>query len=341
MPRTRLLALCLSLLYLSPAFAARNDVVLLLNGDDVTGEIKSLEFGSMSYKTDSMGTVKIDWEDVVRLTSPQSLQIELSDGDRYFGSLGEAGEDYHIAVVTASATYEFASAEIVRITPIDTSKRIIDRIDGSISAGFTSQKSSEVTTFNLASDFSYRTRGYSLTFTANTSLTDQPERENTRRINTSLSYQKLRPNRWFSDWFSNYDVNDELGIEGRVSVGGAWGRYVIQSNLNQLSLTAGLQATNERVSGVEGNDTVAEGRLQLRFMHRNPAQDGSIRLTTSVFPLLEKLDTFRAESDLTFRRELVDDLDLDLSFWLSYQSDAPVDAARSDYGITTSLAFSF
>jgi hypothetical protein len=341
MLRILLLALSLSLLPLSSALAAREDIVVLINGDDVTGEIKSLEFGSMRYKTDSMGTVNIDWEDVVRLTSPQSLQVELEDGDRYFGTLGKAEEDYHVAVITPSATYQFASSEIIRITPIDTSQRFIDRVDGSISAGFTSQKSTEVTTFNLASEFSYRTTAYALSLTANTSLTEQPERENSERLNTSLSYQKFRPNRWFADWYSTYEVNDELGVLGRFSIGGAYGRYVIQSNSNLLSLTAGVQATSERVSDSENSESVPEGRIQLRYQHRNPAKDGMVRLTATAFPLIEQPDIFRAETDLTFRRELVDDLDLDISFWHSYQSNPPVDAANSDYGVTTSIALSF
>ena len=162
---------CLCLVFAPPAWSAKNDSVLLINGNDVTGEIKSLEFGSMKYSTDSMGTVSIDWEDIVRVTSPQSLQVELVDGDRYFGSLGAAEEDFHVAVVTPSATYEFASAEVVRITPIDTSKSLINRLDGSLSAGFTTQKSSEVTTLNLATNISYRATTYALNFTANASLT--------------------------------------------------------------------------------------------------------------------------------------------------------------------------
>ena len=64
------LAVTLILLCLAPAaHAARTDVVGLLNGDDVTGEIKSLEFGELRYGTDSMGTVSIEWEEVVALST--------------------------------------------------------------------------------------------------------------------------------------------------------------------------------------------------------------------------------------------------------------------------------
>ena len=57
------------------AIAAKTDVVVLINGNAVTGEVKSLDFGSLRYSTDSMGTVNIDWEDIVTVTSEQSLTV--------------------------------------------------------------------------------------------------------------------------------------------------------------------------------------------------------------------------------------------------------------------------
>ena len=58
----------------------KTDVVVLINGDAVTAEIKSLAFSDLRYSTDSMGTVDIEWEDIVSLTSNQSLQIETATG---------------------------------------------------------------------------------------------------------------------------------------------------------------------------------------------------------------------------------------------------------------------
>ncbi len=55
------------------AQAAKTDVVVLINGNVVTGEIKSLDFAELRYSTDSMGTASIEWEEIVSLTSDQSL----------------------------------------------------------------------------------------------------------------------------------------------------------------------------------------------------------------------------------------------------------------------------
>ena len=43
-----------------------------------------------------------------------------------------------------------------------------------------------------------------------------------------------------TDWTAGWERHDELGIESRISAGAALGRYVVQTNRNQLSLTGGL-----------------------------------------------------------------------------------------------------
>ena len=43
----------------------KTDVVRLKNGDRITGEIKELERGKLTVKTDSMGTLSIELKDVM------------------------------------------------------------------------------------------------------------------------------------------------------------------------------------------------------------------------------------------------------------------------------------
>jgi putative salt-induced outer membrane protein YdiY len=323
------------------AGASRTDVVRLPNGDEVTGEIKSLTFGVLSYGTDSMGTVSIEWEDIVRIQSGSSLQVELTNGKRHFGSLKRSGTDYRVIVVSDSGETVVPTADIVRITPIETDDSILSRLDGSISVGFDTQKSSEVTTFNLASDISYRALDYLVRLTANASITDQPGQPNSERSQLGLNYQRFRKGRWFTDWFATWETNQQLGIANRYIVGGGPGRYLVQTNRNELSLAVGINATRESFVGDEESTTVAEGRLQFRYLHRNLTPESQANLTTTVYPLLSNLSSFRSETDLSFRREFIDDLFLDLTFFHSYSSDPPPGALLEDYGVTTSIGYSW
>ena len=324
-----------------PAMADQTDVVVLVNGDAVTGEVKSLDFGSLRYKTDSMGTVQIDWEDIVAVTSIQSLQVEDVDGARYFGSVQPGDEKSRIRVVTREGPVDLPMRRVARIVPIDTDESWWQRVDGSLSFGFNTQKGSEVSTLNLAFDASYRTLSWLAGVTVNSAITDQPSEETSTRQSVGFNYQRFRDNRWFTGWLGSWETNDELGINSRLLAGVGWGRYVIQTNKNQLSLTAGVVGTRESFIGDTESTVNAEGLLALKYLHRNVDPETSISFTTNVYPLLEDLSSYRAETDLSFRREFIEDLFFDVTVYRSYLSDPPEGGVSTDYGVTTSLGYSF
>jgi hypothetical protein len=323
------------------AQAARTDTVLLVNGNTITGEIERYEFGDLEYGTDSMGTVHIDWEDVVAITSNQGLQVEVIDGTKYFGSLKAAEERFHINVITAAGPVELSMRSIVRMEPILTSDRFINRIEGDFSLGLNSQAGSDVTTFNTMADIRYRTLEYLWGLSVSSSITDQPSEATQERHQVSLNYQRFRPNRWYTDWFGNLERNDQLGIESRISFGGGLGRYIIQTNKNQVSLMAGMQATREEFFGADPGDTVPEGRVQFRWLHRNVKPESRVTYTAEIYPLLNDLSEYRAESSLVWTREFFSDLDFMIDLYYSYQSTAPSEGQRTDHGIITSLAYSW
>jgi hypothetical protein len=325
--------------------AAKTDVVLLVNGNTITGEIKSLEFGALRYSTDSMGTVSIDWEDIVSITTKQTLQVEVSDGTRFFGVLDSAGDRFQIKVRTSSEEVNLHTSRIVRMTPIDADESFLERLDGSFSFGFDTEKSSEVTTLRTAADISYRTRKYIVGVNGTFNVTDQPgsgePNQTRRRENIGVNYQRFRNNRWFTDWTAGWERHDELGILSRYSVGAALGRYLVQTNQNQLSVTAGLNATRESFIGEDESTANAEGRIQIRYLHRSIVPESNITFTTDVFPLLEDPSIYRTETDLIFRREFIDDLYFDVTLSHSYNSLPPTGAQKVDYTMTTSIGYSW
>lgn len=333
-----------------PATAEKSDVVVLINGNSVTGEVKSLEFASLRYSTDSMGTVNIDWEDIVSVTSNQKLQIETTDGSRYFGSLSAPDERFVVRIKTVSQELTFPAKEIVRITPIETAERFWQRLDGEFSLGFRTEKGTDVTTSNVNANVAYRTLKYLVGLELSSSVTDQPLTEDaagettggtTARQYIETNYQRFRPNRWFTDWYTRWEKNDETGINARMSIGGAIGHYLVQTNNSQLSLAAGLQAARTSPIGEDESTTQAEGRIEIHYLRRKLLPESSLSFTSKIYPLIEDLSEYRAETDVTFKREFFDDFFLDLTLGHSYISSPPTDASSTDYTVTTSLGYSF
>jgi len=337
------LFIAVTVIILLPAavFAAKTDVVLLINGNTITGEIKSLEFGALRYSTDSMGTVSIDWEDIVSIPTKQTLQVEDSNGRRYFGTLDSANDRFEIKVISQDGEMDLHTSQIVRMVPIDAEESFWERLDGSFALGFDSEKSSDVTTLRTTADLAYRTRQYHVGLQATVNNTTQAEDETRNRTNIRGNYQRFRANRWFTDWFTGWERHDELGIQSRVSAGAALGRYLVQTNRNQLSLTGGFNVTHTAFTGDDPSSEKGEGRIQVRYLHRNIDPEANITFTTNIFPLLEDLSEYRAESELIFRREFVEDLFFDITLSHSYTTTPPTDANKTDYTLTTSIGYSW
>ena len=321
--------------------APKSDIVVLVNGNAVTGEIKSLEFGALQYSTDSMGTVSIDWEDVTSLTSNQYIEVEVSSGSKFHGNLELAEAVDSLAIGFGDDTDLIKMNEIVRIVPIATSQRIINRLEGSASFGFNTDKASGVTQGRVTAAVTYRTVKHLMGLAVDASVTSQDDAEQTQRQSIGFNYQRFRGNRWFTDWIISEERNDELGIDSRVSIGGGLGRYLVQTNKNQFSLTLGVVATKESFTGSDPNTTNGEGKITVRYLHRSLVPESDVTFSTRIFPLLEDLSSFRAETDLTFRREIVNDLFFDLSIYHSYLSDPPEGSEQDDYGVVTSVGYKF
>lgn len=336
-----LLAASMLLSISDTAMAENTDIVVLINGDAITGEIKSLDFAELRYSTDSMGTVSIEWEDIVALTSNQSLQVEVAAGTRYFGNLLPASGQGLIAVGRGANIEEIDITHVVRITPIETAEKIWQRLEGSVSFGFNSGKASEVTTGNLNGSVRYRQRKYLVGMDVASSITEQPGAETTQNQSFTLHYQRFRDNRWFTGWFGGFESNDAQGVDARYTAGGGQGRFFVQTNTNQLSLLAGLVGTRESLTGGEPSSTNAEGVFSVNYLHRSNEPSTDINFKANIYPLLEDLKSFRSDSNLSMRHEFIDDLFFDLSIYYTFLSDPPEGLEKDDYGVITSIGYSF
>src|SRR6516162_7076978 len=85
----------------------KTDVVMLRNGDRLSGDILSLEFGILSLKTDNMSTLSIEWPAVRSVTSKFEFAIERWDGIKYHGVITTSDDGADLIVQTAAGTTRF------------------------------------------------------------------------------------------------------------------------------------------------------------------------------------------------------------------------------------------
>jgi hypothetical protein len=321
--------------------APKTDVVILKNGDHLTGEIKSLQRGILKLSTDSMGTVSIQWDDVASLQSDQNIQVETRDGVRFLGNLTGDSQADAIALKLPGERVELPILEVVLMSPIES--KGLSRLNGNITAGFNFTQASNIRQGNFGLNLNFRTELRNLRFSANAANSGSDSTVTSERADVTYQFNRLWADRWFTTGVGSLTQNDELGIDLRTSVGAGGGRYLIQSNQTMLSLEGGIMLSRENLAGeASAADTVeAYGALRWDwFRYDSPVLDLSSNL--EVYPNLSDTGRVRGDFDIRLRWEVIEDLFWELKFYDSYDNrPGTVGASENDYGITTSLGYSF
>ena len=75
---------------------------MLRSGDRITGEVTELDRGRLTFKTDDMGTLSIEWDKVTSVTAKATFEVHDLDGGQYFGALRPGAQDGELTVVPAT-----------------------------------------------------------------------------------------------------------------------------------------------------------------------------------------------------------------------------------------------
>jgi hypothetical protein len=351
-PLSFLLASLLAWLAPASLAAERTDVVVLANGDHITGEVKKLERGKLRYRTDDMGTIYIEWDNILEITSKYHFEVELETGERHFGSLAPATEKGRMQVIGEEETVALDHDAIVRIAPIK--ETFWGRIDGSLDLGFSFTQANDETQVSAKLEANYRSRKRLETLSLDYLLTEKVveevlEGEVVRRVEdrterNSLAFKHLRFRKKKRVWWGvgQLQRNSELELDLRSLVGGGGGYIFIQTNRTLLNLGGGLAVNREDYS-TQGSQSGTEVMVVLdysTFTYDYPSTEVSVSLL--VFPSLTESGRVRVEFDSSLRRELVKDFYFNLSLFDSFDNKNPVEGAEeNDWGIVASFGWSF
>ncbi|MEJ2133312.1 MAG: DUF481 domain-containing protein, partial [Gammaproteobacteria bacterium] len=267
-------------------------------------------------------------------------EVELSSGRRVYGEL-RAPQNAKTLNVAAGTLEQFVSIlDVVRMEPIEES--FLTRLDGSLDVGYSFTQSSGVTQINLGTQLNYRTRKAETNLNFAGIVTTQSDGDDTRRWSVDTMHRRFAPNRWFTSYYNTLEGNEELGIDLRALFGAGRGRYLMQTNRAQVSIAAGFAVTREQTKGGADDQTNLEGLLTADaslFRYDTPKTDITTRL--SIFPSVTDTGRVRSILDIQLRRELIEDFFWALTFFDTYDSRPPTDASENDYGIVTSLGYTF
>jgi len=296
----------------------------------------------MRVKTNSMGTVMIEWEDVISVATNKIYQLERQNGDRLLGSIRSVDSGDALDLITAAGTERIPINSIVTMERIKRDKDSLwERIDGSISFGLNYQKGSDIGQSNFGLTANYKEAKYDLSTSLSGTITRGSSEVDTRRFNWNNNYRRKLGNRRFWGLNADLDKNDELGIDARLLFGGSYGRYLIKNSYSSWAASVGL-ATSRELRLEERDEGQVEGQLStdysLYFFSPTKA-DLNVRLT--IYPSFTTSDRVRGNFETRLRWELISDVYWDLNYFYTWDTKPPAGFADVDTGITTSLGYSF
>ncbi len=342
--RSSALALAVALLALPASQAApKTDVVVMRNGDRITGEIKELLSGQLKYKTDNLGTIYIEWDKIARLTTKQLLRIETRKGSIYVGSVPEESEDRVLRLVAGEGadTTDLRMDDVVACKPIDTGP-FLHRLDGSVSVGYDFTKSTGVENFNVSFELRSKTTKREWSVSAFSDISDSNDSKASKRYNLTGSTRRLYSRNRYFETFTVLDSNSALALDFRGVFGGAFGAYLLRSGTASVSAGGGAGysyesfsdgATQKSIEGVVGIDCDV-------FVLDTPKR--AISAYLRVFPGLSNWGRLRADTNVQMRIEIVKDLFFELGFYGNYDNQAKEEGGESyDFGVTTSIGYTF
>lgn len=339
-PRALPLAGLLLFALAGTALAQKTDVIVLFNGDHVTGEIKTYAAGRLSVETDIGSDLSLKWNRITSITSDKEFEVEATDGSYRYGSLAPSTPAGKLVVVSEGKSEELEFLAVVRISPIH--QTFWRRWDGSLDLGFNYTQASSIVQLNLNANAIFRRPTFAATASINTFFSSQNGVSSSQRANFTLGYQKFLKDRWLVAGFGGIDRNLDLGLNLRVTIGAGYGRYFIQTNRTTFGALLGISLDHEDpVTGTASYETAAVIALQYStFTYDFPKI--TVNSMLQVLPYLTDSGRVRVEFNVQAKREIVRDFYLSLSIFDSYDSrDPSTQQAKNDWGPVLSIGWTF
>lgn len=319
--------------------AQRTDVVILNNGDRITGEIKKLERGKLEYRTDDISTIYVDWAKIDFISSIYQFDIELETGVRYIGSIEMAEEKGKLIVVTGDLQFNLNLISVVRIYPLEGS--FWKRVKGYLDVSLSYERANHKAEWKLGGEVSYRGEKWLTKLSGNSYYTRQDTVTGTSRNDASWTGQRIMKNRWVGALVTSFEQKDETKLDYRYLVAGAWGRFLVQDNRHLLVAYIGLTGTREKYRDSDDIGNNAEGLLNIRyeaFKFDTPKLDFVSSL--SVFPSFTTRGRVRMNFNSRLSYEIFKDFYITLNGKYDYDTKPP-GGRKHDYSFDSGISWRF
>ncbi|TCK70902.1 DUF481 domain-containing protein [Acidipila rosea] len=239
----------LALLFLVavPAFAAArrsDDVVILQNGDKITGEIRSLKNGELTIQPSyAKNAVVIDWSKVQKIESTQIFAVHAFSGARTQGPLHVSRQQSSPAGAEPSQE-QFPLSAITAIEPVGST--LWSNLHGNVDTGlsFTGTNSQQSATVQGSVAYTSAMRRAQLSLSDQFATQANAKNTNEMLIQSAV-YRQIRQSRNYAGALANFLSSSQQNVSLRSTIGAGFERYLVMNRHSSVAGTLGLAYTDQ------------------------------------------------------------------------------------------------
>jgi hypothetical protein len=314
--------------------------VVLSNGDQLHGEVKTLDQSVLTIETPySDSDFKVEWEDVEQIISTRHFLVFLNTREKLDASFNTSGKKGH-TILTFDEQFirEVPLNDIVIINVIEDDFE--SRFNASVSAGFSITKANDTRQLSVRANAGYNTKDWRFALTFNDVSSEQSETDPVRSTDGSFNISYLFYKNWFGSLKNEFYSNSEQSLNLRMINTFAIGNLLIRTNKMYLSGSAGLSNNREDYDDKADIVKSAEGFLGGEF---NAYDIGDLNFLTklSYFPSLTETERYRIDFNADLKYDFPKDIFIKLGYTLNFDSNPPNGGPKDNFTFQTTIGWEF
>jgi putative salt-induced outer membrane protein YdiY len=303
------------------------DVVLMSNGDWLSGTVATMVDGELTLETEYAGPVAVQWDRVVRLVLDRPLPVVLDDGAEL--DLREL------------PTIDIAMSDVRSLAPPPAPPPPPARWHGRADFGWATASGNRNTELGTLTAFAQRARvgRYRLSFLFDAAQGESEGEETANRARLEAKYDRAAGDASYRYYLAGVGYDRIRDIDLRTELGAGVGRTLIDKPGHILTAEVGASFVAD---GFAGGSTESDAKLRVgEAWRRDLDARTSVRQSLALLAVADDPQDFTAELVVALSHSLWGDLSLTSKIVDTYDSRPAPSTERNDFTFTTQLGVAF
>jgi putative salt-induced outer membrane protein YdiY len=333
--RTRVLSLAIFAIAAASAKVSA-DVVVMLNGDRITGEVNQIWGNDLAIEPDYADEFKVELDKVAYVESDRDFDVTLDDGREVTAQLRGAGADGKQVVIYEGATHYVPVTELEQVREVDERFDFDSHIDGS---GTVSNGNTDSDVFRVAGDATIEIGDHRHITTFVIADEEAAGVKTKDQQLLTYTYNWLFSDKWFLGAGASYETDPIRQLDHRAILGAGLGRDIWDFHDRRMNFELGLGSLDESLAGAQETNAIAYWKF--RFDYELSGFDLDVFHNHQLYSSLSGRDNFFAKSSTGLRYEITDLFYLTMSYNVDYESDPAPGTEKEDSTWVVGVGFEF